>query len=239
MSSVNLEKITRLKLSDQLLGKLHQMIRDGELAVGDSVPSERSLMERFGVGRPAVREALQSLHNQGVITISHGERSRVNELSVSTVLDHSDNIARLLIDTAPANLDHLKQVRRMFECGIIRVATSQSTSEDIAMLRRLVEEQRSYLGDASEFINADMRFHTRIAEISANPIITAVSAAMLRWLNEYHSALLHWSGNEDVTLAEHSQIISCMESGDGDAAVLAMQKHLDRSSDLYSLPTKT
>lgn len=234
--SANSEKIARLKLSDHVLEKLHQMIRTGELAAGDFVPSERTLMERFGVGRPAVREALQSLHNQGIITISHGERSRVNELSASTILDHGDDIARLLIDAAPTNLDHLKQARRMFEGGIVRVAAERGTPEDIAALRQLIEEQRGHLGDAPAFIDTDMRFHTRIAEISENPIVVAASTAMLRWLRAYHSALLHWSGKEDVTLNEHSQIVDCIEARDGDAAVQAMQSHLDRSSDLYALP---
>ena len=57
------EKISRRKLSDQVLDRLRDMIRRGELKAGDVMPSERALMERFGVGRPAVREALQSLHD--------------------------------------------------------------------------------------------------------------------------------------------------------------------------------
>lgn len=87
------DKIVRLKLSEQVLERLRDMIRSGALRPGDSVPSERELMERFGVGRPAVREALQALHTQGLITISHGERSRVNELSANMVLEQSDKVA--------------------------------------------------------------------------------------------------------------------------------------------------
>lgn len=48
-----------------------------------------------------------------------------------------------------------------------------------------------------------MAFHTRIAQISGNPIYTAVSEAMLGWLKEYHTEMLIWTGRENVTLGEH------------------------------------
>jgi len=231
------DKIVRLKLSEQVLNKLRSMIIDGELKPGDKVPSERALMERFGVGRPAVREALQSLHMQGLITITHGERSRVNEISASTVFNQSDDVARLLLDASPGNLEHLKQARRMFELGIVRAAAEKATPEDIDRLRALLEEQRSHLpptGEDRAFIEADMRFHTAIAEILGNPIIAAVSGAMLRWLLEYHVSLLHWSGKEDVTMSEHERILAALAENDPEKAATEMTIHLDRSQTLYA-----
>lgn len=229
------DKIVRQKLSEQVLERLREMIRTGELKPGDAMPSERSLMERFGVGRPAVREALQALHGAGLITISHGERSRVNEITAGTVLARSDDIARLLLDSVPSNLEHLKQARRMFELGIVRIAAEKASEQDVRDLRELVARQRGLLGtDAIPFIETDMAFHARIAEIVNNPIIAAVSVAMLRWLFEYHTTLLHWSGKEDVTLAEHERLVELIAAHDPDGAVAMMRHHLDRSLDLYA-----
>ncbi len=231
------EKIVRLKLSEQVLEKLQTMISTGELTPGDKVPSERTLMERFGVGRPAVREALQSLHTQGLITITHGERSRVNEISATTVLNQSDNVARLLLEAAPGNLEHLKEARQMFEIGMVRTAAQKATPQDVKTLRQLLETQASHLDSDPEdksFIVADMRFHTAIAEIAGNPVISAVSSSMLGWLLEYHTALLRWSGNEHVTLTEHGRIIDAVAKNDPDAATEEMRTHLERSQTLYS-----
>ncbi|MEN8838618.1 MAG: transcriptional regulator NanR [Celeribacter marinus] len=227
------EKITRRKLSDQVLDKLREMITSGALSAGDVMPSERALMGRFGVGRPAVREALQSLHNSGLITINHGERSRVNAVDASTVLAQSSEIARLVLSSAPANLKHLKQARQMFELGMVRIAARTATAADVADLRILVERQRMHLGDATSFIEADIAFHTRIAQAPQNPIIASVSHAMLGWLFDYHLTLLHWSGNEDITLAEHTKIVDLIECHDEEGAVAAMSNHLDRSSDAF------
>ncbi len=231
------DKILRMKLSDQVLMRLKAMIASGELGAGDKVPSERSLMDRFGVGRPAVREALQALHTQGVITINHGERSRVNAISPETVLTQSDAVARLLLDAAPANLEHLKDARRMFEIGLVREAALRADAGDVALLRQRVADQRACLSagaDQRGFIRADMAFHTAIAEIQRNPVLTAVSSAMLGWLLEYHAALLHWSGKEHVTLAEHDRIVDAIDARDPEAAAEAMRVHLDRSAALYA-----
>lgn len=223
------DKIVRRKLSEQVLERLHEMIRTRELKPGDYMPSERALMERFGVGRPAVREALQSLHNSGLITISHGERSRVNELNASSVLTQSDELARLVLDSAPANLDHLKHARQMFELGMVRVAAENATADDVAELRALIDLQRSQLGDANAFITTDMAFHRKLASLTGNPIILSVSDAMLGWLFEYHVSLLHRSGSEDVTLAEHAKIVDHIEAHDAEGAVEEMRRHLERS----------
>jgi DNA-binding FadR family transcriptional regulator len=99
-----------------------------------------------------------------------------------------------------------------------------------------VEEQRSLLGKAREFMAADMRFHTEIAAISGNPIFVSVSEAMLGWLKAYHTELLIWSGKENYTLAEHAEIIGAIERKDAGMAEEAMVKHLERSSGLYTSP---
>ena len=63
------EPIIRRKLSDEVFARLKALIETGELQPGDEMPSERMLMERFQVGRPAIREAMQALANMGLIEI--------------------------------------------------------------------------------------------------------------------------------------------------------------------------
>ena len=65
-------------------------------------------MERFNVGHPAVREALQAMANKGLITIAPGERSRVNKLTPGIASNQVDDIAKLLLSTKPSNLESLK-----------------------------------------------------------------------------------------------------------------------------------
>jgi GntR family transcriptional regulator, sialic acid-inducible nan operon repressor len=231
------ERIIRRKLSDEVLERLLRLISEGNLKPGDAMPSERELMERFGVGRPAIREAMQSLANMGLVSISHGERARVQELTAQSIIRQVDQSAHIMLQRSSDSLDHLKQARLFFERGMVREAALKATPEDVAELQAIIAEQRTLLGKAEDFMAADMRFHTRIAGLSGNPIFVSVSEAMLGWLKAYHTELLLWSGKENFTLAEHTEIVNAIARADADAAESAMVKHLERSSGLYTSPT--
>jgi DNA-binding FadR family transcriptional regulator len=80
------QPIPRRKLAHEVRDRLLAMIESGDLACGDKMPSEHTIMDMFKVGRPAVREALQSLEGLGVISISHGERATVCAINAETIL---------------------------------------------------------------------------------------------------------------------------------------------------------
>jgi DNA-binding transcriptional MocR family regulator len=69
--------VGRRKRAHDIAEKLEAMIAADEFEVGSRLPSEKELMARFGVGRPAVREALFMLQQQGRIEIASGTRARV------------------------------------------------------------------------------------------------------------------------------------------------------------------
>ncbi len=229
------EPIVRKKLSDEVFARLKHMIETGELKAGDDMPSERELMERYGVGRPAIREAMQALAGKGLVEISQGERAKVLRITAETIIRQVDLPAKLMLSGSSDTLEHLKSARIFFERGMIREAAGKATPEDIANLKALLDKQRQSLGDADAFIDADMEFHQSIAAISGNPIFAAVSGAMLGWLKSYHTEMLIWTGRENVTLAEHEEIIRTLEKGNADLAEKAMIKHLERSRALYTL----
>jgi GntR family transcriptional regulator, sialic acid-inducible nan operon repressor len=147
-----------------------------------------------------------------------------------------DGIARLLLSSSPDHLQHLKEARRFFEMGMVRMAAEHAQASDIAELRALVDAQREKLGDVEAFIAVDIAFHRRIAALSGNPIFAAVSDALLNWLFTYHTDVLLWQGGEHRTLSEHAVIVDRLATKDGEGAAAAMAVHLDRSETLYKFP---
>ncbi len=138
-----IEPIVRRKLSDEVFDRLENMITSGELEPGDEMPSERVLMERFGVGRPAIREAMQSLAKMGLVSISHGERAKVLKLTAKSIFQQVDPTAKIMLAQSMDTLEDLKSARIFFERGIVRETAQKITENDIAELREIIERQRS------------------------------------------------------------------------------------------------
>jgi DNA-binding FadR family transcriptional regulator len=228
------QKIIRRKLSDEVFDRLLQSIEEGGLPPGSQLPSERELMAQYGVGRPAVREAMQALEKMGLISISHGERARVVQPTASGIIAQIDLAARHLLTTSPQSLESLKEAREFFEVGMACEAARRATPADVAALRAALERQREALaGDPRQFVAADMAFHTAIATVTGNPVFAAVSAAMLQWLSRFHSGVLRWKGHENETLEEHAQVLDAIAAHDPAAAAEAMRTHLRRTRPSY------
>lgn len=72
---------SRAPVSTAVYDALRADILGGRLQPGDPVPSERTLSERFGVNRHAVREAVKRLQQAGLVQVSHGGATRVLDWS--------------------------------------------------------------------------------------------------------------------------------------------------------------
>ena len=228
--------IQRRKLYQEVSERLLDRIRGGEFPVGEQLPSERELMQTYGVGRPAVREALMALQRMGLIVITHGDRARVNKVSADTAIRQVGEIARYLLDTSPGTLGHLKEARLFFEVGMVCMAAENATDQDIEHLRQTLDEHRAALdvGDVARFLRTDVAFHRAIAAVSGNPIFQAVSASMLEWLERYHLHVLQAPGAERFAFKEHARVFECIARRDPEAAAKAMTEHLQRSARLYT-----
>ena len=227
------EQIQRRKLYQEVLDRLLERIRSGEIPPGAHLPSERELMEFYGVGRPAVREALQALERSGIVEITHGERARVVIPTAGRLIEQLAGGARHLLHSQPDMLEHLKDARVFLEVGMARVAAERATDEDIAQLRQRLAEHRASVGKVEEFISRDMAFHREIARISGNPIFPAILEALFGWATEYYHPFVRAPGAEQLTLAEHARLVEAIATRDPQAAETAIREHLTRANELY------
>jgi DNA-binding FadR family transcriptional regulator len=134
------------------------------------LPSERDLMDQYGVGRPAVREALQAMERSGFVEIAHGERARVVDPTADRLIAQIAAGAQHLLRTKPDMLKHMKEARVFLETSTARMAAERASEEQVARLRQAIAEHRASMVNLEEFIERDMAFHREIADISGNPI---------------------------------------------------------------------
>lgn len=76
---MELRKVTRQSVADQVFDQVLTHVMAGELHVGEQLPSERRLAEVLGVSRPAVREALQRMAQTGLLHVRQGGTTTVRD----------------------------------------------------------------------------------------------------------------------------------------------------------------
>ena len=231
--------LRKKKLSHEVRERLLRLIEGDALAPGDALPSERELMQSYEVGRPAIREALQSLERMGLITIRHGNRARVAEPSIGRMVEEMSQTMRHVLSHSPTTMEYLKEARATFEMEMVRIAARKRSQGDIDRLRRRIDEQAAALADSADFIAGDAAFHREIAIINGNPIFAAISESLFNWLSDFYVDLVRVPGRENITLEEHQMIVDAIVDSDPNRAAKAMADHLNRASRLYHIENLT
>jgi GntR family transcriptional regulator, sialic acid-inducible nan operon repressor len=225
--------VRRQKLSEGVRRELIELINSGTVGLGEPLPSERELMERLGVSRPAIREAMQALELIGLIEIRHGGRARVSEPSIGRMVDQVSETMKHLLTHSPASLENLKEARATFERELARIAARRRSEADLERLEEVLSEQTLATDDPPRCRMLDGRFHREIAAISGNPIFSALLDAVFRWLSDFHVDLVSVPGLEQPALAEHREILAALARGDVEGSAAAMGDHLMRANELY------
>ena len=170
---------------------------------------ESELAERFGVSRTPIREALQRLETQSLLT-------RDGRSLIVASLDHSQ-------------LSELYVVRGALEGLAARLAARHATPEELAVLRDMLEADRSLINDPDAMSRANRRFHKQIHLASHNRFLVQQLDLVHRSMALLASTSIAAAGRPSDTLEEHERIVAAIEAGDSDAADLALREHISQA----------
>lgn len=226
--------VKRPKLSTRVEEELIAMLQSGDWLPGDVLPSERELMARFGIGRPAIREALQKLELMGLVDIRHGGRPRVAMPTVDQMFSRLSETVYHVLSHSAGSLTYLLEVREIIEMQMARTAAELHDPEMIERIRAALNAQEAVLNAPKEFMELDGLFHLEIARASGNPIAVEMCRAIFSWLKDFHSQWVRRPGLGALTLAEHRVILRAIEEADPEGAALAMKTHLNRANSQYA-----
>ena len=229
---VSTDFVRRRRLYEEVAAKLEAEIHAGVFRAGDALPSERGLMSRFGVGRPAVRDALFSLQKLGLVEVRHGGRARVTQPTRQVVVDALSGAARHLL-SVPDGVRQFQQARVFFETGLARHAAENAGPPDILALDRALAANREALGDLAAFEGTDVEFHHAIALIARNPIFESIHQAMFGWLTEQRHITLGAPRQQELAYRAHQQICAAIRDHDCDRAERMMRDHLQQVAKTY------
>ena len=212
----------RRNLSHLVADDLLAQIRAGAIAPGDRLATERGLMERYGVGRGAVREALQSLVAMGVLDVRPGRGAVVVGIGTQEALD-PETISALLERPAIEDLYDFRELLEVEAAGRAATKAPPAARSEIAeALGRLRAARQtgmvSYL--------ADLDFHRAVVVASENVIFVRVLDAVADLLSSVRRQTEEVPGAVELAMGEHEAIFRAIEARDPDGARLATMQHI-------------
>ncbi len=222
MASADVTRSTVPSAVDAMVVNIRGLISEQGLGVGDNLPTERELCERFQASRNTVREAMRILKAYGVVTV----RPKVG----ATIID--DRMERALdlfsfntLDISRRTFRDIQGFRNLIEVGSVDTLIDAVRDEDIAALRAINEalHKASSIAEASEL---DFRFHQRIVEILNNRAVSDVYRIMkpvIIRIMERAKQLHHF---QEDTFEQHGAIVDSLALKDRIRYQYALQSHL-------------
>jgi len=167
---------------------------------------ESELAERFGVSRTPIREALQRLETQGLLT-------RDGRSLIVASLDHGQ-------------MAQLYAVRAELEGLAARLAAQHAADEEIRVLQQMVADDHALLNDPDALSLANRRFHKQIHLASHNTYLVQQLDLVHRSMALMATTSLAAEGRSPAALEEHAAIVAAIAARDGEAAATALKLHL-------------
>lgn len=223
-------EIARRPAYEQVADQLREAILDGTLAVGEVLPSERELCERFGVARTTVREALRALQAQGLV-VSAGPTAPLRVVSAERVSSGAARDAFThLLRLGRVPLGDLVELRCALEGTAVASAAARRPAPDLAAVRAELAVQADALADIAAFEASDVRFHLALSAACGNEavhlVMLAVRDSVAGYLGEALSRLPAPAEAMARLWEEHRALADAVAAGDPERARALMVGHV-------------
>ena len=185
-----------------------EAIDGGDFRPGDRLV-ESDLADRFGVSRTPIREALQRLETQSLLT-------RDGRSLIVASLDHNQ-------------LAELYVVRAELEGLAAGLAARHATPEEVQVLKDMVEDDRKLIGKPQAMARANRRFHKQIHLSSHNRFLVQQLDLVHRSMALMATTSLAAVGRGEDALAEHAAIVAAIEASDVATASDALRSHISKA----------
>ena len=206
LTAIDAEALRTRSRADFVFDSLRDAISDGRVAVGERV-REEEIARNLGVSRTPVREALQRLHQRGLLVFGNGRGLVVAELSQHQVLQ-------------------LYAMREILEGSAARFAAQHANATDVTILYRLQKELVDAKPDALLLVTLNRRFHQAIYEAAHNQYLMQTLNMLHDSLALLHNATFRVPSRRSESDEEHRRIVVAIEKRDPDAAEEAAREHI-------------
>lgn len=213
--------IQKKSLAQEVADALQHSIESGAFALNEKLPTEPELMQKFGVGRSTIREAIKYLSQLGFVNVQQGLGTFVVSHSSNNVLD--EKIER-------ADFADVFEVRQLLELKIVEKAAISRTKIHLQKMKKKLEERKRYAenGDMLHCINADVDFHIAVAESCGNTILHELYKTMSVHVSKFFLTLYNDTAKFVETQKIHEDLLQAITDKDAIKATKIATKIIGR-----------
>jgi GntR family transcriptional repressor for pyruvate dehydrogenase complex len=215
--------IKQIRVSDEIVNQMKNLISEGTLKPGDQLPPERELIKEFGVSRPTLREALKSLAAMGFLEVKQAKRTFVK----SMISERMQDPLSLLIKTDTQKIFDLIEVRKAMEAWSAFHAAQRATEDDIKQLESIIEEMKTAFEKGRNWEKEDADFHLAIAQATHNTIQTHIMSTIYDLLKESVARVFTDRAKVKKLLQQHYRIFTAIKNHSAEKARDRTLEHLD------------
>ena len=210
-------------------------IVSGRQPQGTLLPGDSDLIERYGVSRTVLREALKTLSAKGLLQAKARIGTRVRDRSEWNLFDPDVLVWYARIGFAPEFLGHLGEMRLALEPEAAAMAARRRTPEQLETIFMWVERMADPAIERDSFVRADLGLHLAIADAAGNPFFLSISTLIEVALVAMLTASSPVENAERLarSVMQHRAIADAIKRGDTvaahDAMAAVVQQGIDRS----------
>jgi len=223
------KSLKRNRLSEEIVEYIKKLIVEGELKALERLPSERELAERFGVGRPTVREAIRTLELMGLLKVHSGQKGTViQDPELATYMESVVEQMSWLVQIERTTLRQLLEVRDSLERGIAISASQRATNDQMDQMKEIISGMKRSTKDVDTYIKKGIEFHSVMAEATQNPIFSIIWTGFSDLIfNYYHKLLKGFSKKTLKDLyAANLDVYEAILTKDPEKINIAMDNHI-------------
>ena len=210
-------------LVDVVAGRIREDITSGTYVIGDKLPTERDLSEKYGVSRPIVREAIGTLKRDGMVATRQGLGA--------FVIETKEIAFRLAtIDLTDAlDIQNVIELLMAVESAATALAAERRSAEQLAAIEKQLHSIQQAFDDGEAGIEEDLAFHRQIVDASGNPHFREMSdfleSHVRNFIRKARASSLRNALLADVQ-REHVAIFQAIADSNPQEARRAAEEHL-------------
>ncbi len=219
--------IKHTRISDEIVNQIKHLISEGKLRPGDRLLPERELIKQFGVSRPSLREALNSLVAMGFLEVKQAKRTSVKSVTSGMMQD----TLSLLIKADALKIFDLLEVRKAMEAWGAFHAAQRASEEDLQRLEKIIEEMKVAVEEGRPWEKQDTDFHLAMAQATHNTIqihmMSTIYDLLMNYMSAIFAGIFRDRDKARKLFQQHYQIFTAIKNRSPEKARERILRHLD------------